>query len=556
MSIHKGEFNSMLKKTGFLAQPKMEARLIAKHPQRFLENYADRKIGILSSENDALGQFLDEMKGAGDYSRKEAILNKKNVECKNRAFLLNLASSPGMSSSLVKDITLHPWQSEGRKIDYDSIIENYLMEIKMADKQDIEEWIATNLSLQDMRLPYGLPENLRMPLDPTNIEDAAICEFVEAANDEFLLLDGQYHTKMEEICNKLNQSYIYLTQNRRWTIAESALLFHIIKFLEESPEPSSASLQKDLTKKLFPDKTQEEIISHKYMLKSKRVLEEKRANIIRDWLRDKAELQSKTNSAWENLHKGKVKKLEKFLKIRKQKEICSEWAALLTKMRAERSENVKKIRVVTEPFVKKLEDNEKQRLKREADRKAQVKSAAQSFKEKKLEEKLETLQIKQEVEELTKRMQQAQLKANKSRVEIRKSEFEEKLRAKRLMEEKEQEEKKRKAEQLEKIKNKVEIDYDPINVLADTHATMVRRYEIQESQSKKKEENNDEEMVDFFRKRYSFAADTIWADRRVKVEAKLRDAGLMGSSYARQILQAMQPGEKPHLKTNIIFDNN
>jgi hypothetical protein len=555
MSIHKGEFNSMLKKTGFLSQPKMEARLIAKHPERFLENYADRKIGILSSENDALGHFLHEVKGAGDYHRKEAILSRKHSECKNRTFLLNLASNPGVSSSLMKDFTLNPWQSEKEKVDYDAVIDKYLMEIKMADKEDIEEWIATYISIQDMKLPYGLPENLRMPLDPNNIEDEAICNFVEAANDEFLLLDGQYHTKMEEICKKLNQSYTYFTKNSKWTIAESALLVYITKFLEESPEPTSASLQKDLTRKLFPGKTQEEIISHKYMLKSKRVLEEKRANIIRDWLRDKSELQAKTNSAWESLHKEKVKKLEKFLKLRKQKEICLEWAELLSKMRSEKNENVKKIQVVTEPFVKKIEENERLKAKRENDRKALVKHSAHVYKEKKMEEKLETLHMKQEVEEITKKMQHAQQKVNKSRVQIRKLEFEEKRKSKRATEEKVLEEKKKKAEQLEKTKNKVEIDYDPVNVWADTHATMVRRYEIQESVGKRKEENNDEEMVDFFRKRYSFAADTIWADRRVKVEAKLRDAGLMGSSYARQILQAMQPKERPHLKTNISFDS-
>ena len=115
----------------------MEARLISRHPERFLESYADRKIGILSSENTALEHFIDKVKAAGDYARKEEILMRKQEEHKNRAFLLTLATTPAM----IPD-PLNTLESLGHeKFDYEDLIQKCLTDIKMADKEHIENWI-------------------------------------------------------------------------------------------------------------------------------------------------------------------------------------------------------------------------------------------------------------------------------------------------------------------------------------------------------------------------------------------------------------------------------
>ena len=82
----------------------------------------------------------------------------------------------------------------------------------------------------------------------------------------------------------------------------------------------------------------------------------------------------------------------------------------------------------------------------------------------------------------------------------------------------------------------------------------MRRHDTYLENSKRKDKT-EEDMVKFFREQYSFSAESVWADRRVKVEAKLREAGLIASSYARQVLMAMQPSEKPHLATQIKFDD-
>jgi hypothetical protein len=78
---------------------------------------------------------------------------------------------------------------------------------------------------------------------------------------------------------------------------------------------------------------------------------------------------------------------------------------------------------------------------------------------------------------------------------------------------------------------------------------MVRRYNTLN-------DPEEEGMIRLFQECYSFTAETIMKDRRVRLESKLREAGLMGSSYARQVLSAMQPRVKPHLASQIKFDDN
>ena len=323
-----------------------------------------------------------------------------------------------------------------------------------------------------MKLPYGLPHNLRMPLDPDSVEDSAIQEFIDSASDEFLILDGEYHTKMEEISKRIRENHIEITEKSGWTIAESALLFYIITALEESATiTATTNLQADLIARIFPNKKREQVIHQKYLLKTKKFLEEKRANIIRDWLRDKAELEAKTNSAWDALHKEKAKRLEKTIKLKKQREICLQWASLLTKMRRAKSERIKMIQTMAEPISKQLSELERAKQHRETERKFCAKSAAEKYKEKKTEEALNARRKKDEMNKIMEQAKKIQLKNHRHRVQLRQSEFELKMETRKAKEEAAQKERQRKAAMLEDLKEKPEINYDPSNVLADTHVS-------------------------------------------------------------------------------------
>ena len=66
----------------------------------------------------------------------------------------------------------------------------------------------------------------------------------------------------------------------------------------------------------------------------------------------------------------------------------------------------------------------------------------------------------------------------------------------------------------------------------------------------------DDSMVRLFREVYSFSNQTIEKDRRTRLQQKLKRAGLLGSSYARQVLTAIEPMAKPDLASEAYFDDS
>jgi hypothetical protein len=77
----------------------------------------------------------------------------------------------------------------------------------------------------------------------------------------------------------------------------------------------------------------------------------------------------------------------------------------------------------------------------------------------------------------------------------------------------------------------------------------MRRHEVQNLL----ENEEESKMIKFFQERYGFSSEALLKDRRLRLEGKLREVGLMGSSYARQVLLAMEPKPKPHLQSQINF---
>lgn len=252
-------------------------------------------------------------------------------------------------------------------------------------------------TLTDFKLPYGLPANLRMPKNPETIKDPELASFVESASDEFLLLDAEYHAKLEQVINKLKDNY-ESTQTSRWSPRDSALLFYIMTSIENA---SNSLFQEELTRRLFPQCNYEVIIAQKYRLKMKRAWEEKRDNIIKDWMRDKEELQTKINTAWDNLTSHQVKKLEYVLERRKQKEKCKYWKDLLENMRNEKRLKVRRIQIMVEPYEKMMEQRERTRMEEDERKRREQKELLEEYKKKRVlkmeQEQLEKGKLEKEL---------------------------------------------------------------------------------------------------------------------------------------------------------------
>ena len=446
--------------------------------------------------------------------------------------------------------------------------------------------------MSDLKLSYGLPkEDLKILTCSESFAmssgDKSLASFIESAMDNFLLLDGEYHAKIEQITRQIKANNVHLLQQQEqesersesltsshscsssrlsssstgtsspsspWTLSETALLAYIITALEEGSTPSTRLnlVQYELTSLLFPDKSQASVINQKYCIKYKKTLEEKRCSVINDWVHDKAELAKKINYAWDQLNKKYVENLEQRRMINKQRELCGYWSMLLDKHRQEKCERVKQLQIISEPLRRRRQAELQEQARCEAERRKLIQEHVAQFQREKEKAKLRQ-SLKAELErEMAEHLRLARGKINRVRVHCRRQERLKREKSRRDAEQARQAEQLARAAKLESIKEPVYIDYKPWNVISDTHVSAVRRFEtLQALQDAHSEE---QEMVKFFRESYSFSTESVMRDRRLRLEMKLRDAGLMESSYARQILQAMQPKPKPHLSTQIKFE--
>lgn len=584
-----------------------DSRLITKNPSRFLEAMVEGQQRLNSEDTTPTQKFSTYLTSfttkTASQSYQQALKNlqEKCRQARSRNLLLNLGASPGPSrgpstplihnrssraSSASFDSFLvnggeasptsssmggatsggsnSPFLQDYSKGDADMILQSYLDDIRSANVDNIKEWVETRSTVKDLELPFGLPSSgvLRIPVKNLElISSPAIVEFLKSALEEFFLLDAEYHAKLEELMEKITDNFREL-EMAAWSFRDSALLFHLMNMTTQSKSHqhfSSEKLCTEVAHRLFqpaPHGGRDGIIAQKYRLKVKRALEEKRDSVIKHWLVDKDKLVKKVNAAWEDIQKREQQK-EEWSKEKKVQQVkCQKWTELLEKMRNDNRRKIRTIQTMVEPLEEQMRRQQKVKKEIEKSRRQEQKEMLTRFQRMKMENGEEEKRHREEIQvKLEKDLKLRQIQ-NRARVHLRRQEFQDKKESEKEAERRKEEERQRRLDILERTKEKVDIDYHPANVLSETHSSLVRSHEIQSLINLRDGGGAEkEETVKFFRERYSFSAETLWKDTRVRLEAKLREAGLIGNSYARHVLLAMQPKEKPHLKSQIKFDD-
>jgi len=423
-----GRFNSELQRTGFLGETKMRAKRIAQNPKRFLEAYADGRAQrdkdpdleqeFVPTELPELEHLIQKLALDDRFEAKEAAMRTRTESAKFRSFLLAMTSTSSMEVDPKTLAFLQSYTAGGDELrstsDGDTIyaeaetmenlVTNYLEKVRTIDTGPIQAWIAEFIDMADLELPHGLPTNVPTQL-PSGSGEFGDCKeivgFIESAQDNFLLLDGEYHTKVEEITKELRTNYQLVT-SRDWTNKDSSLLFYVVNSFKATGPGGADSLaalplQLELMHRLFPGKSQGDISKQKFRLKAKKGLEEKRGAVIRTWIRDKAELQFKMDVAWKEISKRRLAEMERKVSLKKQKELCDFWAERLQKLRLEKCEQVKKLRTMVEPLEKYVENKTKSIAESEAQRRDAAKMELKKYQLQKTEEEARVM-AEQEME--------------------------------------------------------------------------------------------------------------------------------------------------------------
>lgn len=578
-----------------LSRMRRDSKLISKNPTRFLESIADGtgqyQSAMSNNPTPAFSSFLSTLTTqTASQTYKQALnsLQDKCKQAKSRTLLLNLGGVKGgafhskesprvenkssRASSARYDLFMGrsidsvrsnaSSVSRGSVGDADMILQAYLEDIRNANVDNIKTWVETSANTQtnDAELPFGLPTSgvLRIPTKNLAVVTSLIKQdFLKNALEEFFLLDAEYHAKLEELSAKITDN-IREFELADWPSKDSALLFHLMNLTGQNKSHQHFSAEKlctEVATRLFLKvHSRDNIIAHKYLLKVKKALEEKRSSVIKGWLQDKSKLVKKVNLAWEDIQRQEQRKEEWAREKKLQQEKCQMWVDLLEKMRNENRAKVRAISSLVEPLEEEQRRQQKAKEDQERIRRMEQKQLLEKFQRIKLEHDEEEKRHQEEIQEKLEKDKRIRKIQNMARVHLRHQEWREKKEYEKEIDRRKREDQRIREEILERSKEKVNVSWAPWNILNDTHASLVRSHEIQTLISIKNRE--EEEAVKFFQERYSFSAETLWKDSRVRLESKLRDAGLIGNSYARNVLLAMQPKEKPHLKSNIKFNND
>ena len=98
---------------------------------------------------------------------------------------------------------------------------------------------------------------------------------------------------------------------------------------------------------------------------------------------------------------------------------------------------------------------------------------------------------------------------------------------------------------LEKItaSRKPQVESDPVRMISYTEAVLNRRGVI--SNKTEQDENTRYEEKKTFYNNFSFTDKQINSDARIRLEQRLRQAGLMASDYARAMIKNVKPPTNP-----------
>lgn len=581
------------------SQMRKDSRLITRNPTRYLDAIVDGQQLPSSQDSshptNAFSTYLTNFTTqSASQSYKQALKNlqEKCKQAKNRNLLLNLGSVSGASSPMLlpnrssraSSASFDTFQNirhsgEGQtdigdnqtlsspflRLDYaggdvDLILESYLDDMRSANVEYIKSWIETLASVNELDLPFGLPTSGVLRIPTRNLEvitSTSSQEFLRNALDEFFLLDAEYHAKLEELMNKITDNFREL-ELAGWSPKDSALLFHLMNMTSQNKSHQHFSTEKlctEVATRLFSGRhSKDSIIAQKYRVKVKKALEEKRDSVIKQWLLDKDKLVKRVNAAWDDIQRQEARREEWSKEKKDQLEKCQYWTNLLETMRKENRRKIRTISALVEPLEEQMRRQQKVKQEQERNRRLEQKEVLERLQRLRVENEEEEKRNREEIQMKLEKDRKMRQIHNRARVHLRRQEYQEKKESEKEAERRKEEERQQREEILERTKEPVNIDWNPWNVLSDTHASLVRSHEIQHLISIR--DHEEEAARRFFQERYSFSAETLWKDTRVRLEAKLREAGLIGNSYARHVLLAMQPKDKPHLQSQIKFDED
>lgn len=397
-----------------------------------------------------------------------------------------------------------------------------------------------------------------IPVEALDLE-APDEELKQSVLNEFLIIDFKYREKL----NTLEETHSKaLSENKsKFDCLQNEVFNHIYEHYHfHNPNLTNCpftlrDLIFDRIKRYFKlffnqNVNREQLVEHEKLLDIKKYYNQQHKLILTEWPESKKALLEKAEAtfqeAFEMIEIQRIKNEEK----EKQLRVCQELYEKVKEFREKKLEALE----IQQKLDKMLEAERADKLRleneREEQKRLQQKRNIQDYHERVSNQKqIEVEKTRKRLESLKNQLKE-QAFHDQERIQFRKNLHEQRLnehKIKKVEQQKEKEEKERRIQKLvEKVKPNVEAD--PARLVSFTEAELARRGIVNSDDAKDKYKDKKElfEIKTFTEKQLN-------ADARLRIEARLRQAGLINSDYARAIVSNINPPRQPRrdMSTNL-----
>ncbi|XP_056007990.1 coiled-coil domain-containing protein 148-like isoform X2 [Ostrea edulis] len=295
----------------------------------------------------------------------------------------------------------------------------------------------------------------------------------------------------------------------------------------------------DRLRRHLPHKARHELVAHEEWCEANKYFHERKRALVVAWRKGRSELMNKARSTFIEVEIAKELAEVKAEYSREQKKIREELYQKVRKWREQKLEAMMLQQKIDERNREEALEQHRLEEEREKKRRTHEKEQIQKFIDEKAEKRRQQAIRDQERMEELRRLMEEQMVVDKERVEYRKEQLDMKIEERKVKEEKKAEEEIEKERRLEALREQVRViaEFDPVRMMQDTKA-----WQAKNSNNEEDEEINIQKPLFEIN---TFNSKQITTDPRMRLEAKLREAGLHTSPYARQVLAAAPPPQPP-----------
>ncbi|CAF1150912.1 unnamed protein product [Adineta steineri] len=353
---------------------------------------------------------------------------------------------------------------------------------------------------------------------------------------EFLIIDHKYRETLVDLdANYLN---IVELENGGWNIDEHETLVHLYEMYPVDLRKRRTYIYNHF-RRYYPNRSRQEMLTHEEWYNARTYYLKHKKMVLLEWKQARVALKLKAQSIFEEAFELQERLAQQHEEKMKQRVLCEQLANQVQRWREKQFEVLEMKRKLEESTRQAELEKIQQENERLQKHRQQMKEKITEYYTKKEETRvIEFEKEKQRLDEMQSMLAEQQRK-DWERIKFRKEEYERKRQELRERNELEAYEELQREERLQAIADRVRphVEIDHARVLQPTKAYNAHRGLLTDI-------NDDINIQQELFPITTFKDRKLFGDIRIRLEQRLRDAGLIQTDYARQAMAALQQAPK------------